>query len=164
MTIKLKCRKAWERLKGGYKIYVSSKKVKIYIPSGNHIDIYGRSMSMSQLVNILCTGKPDMKPRNFPVDAPKHLRHQVYKLLREYTDVLLRNTTNPFNLGEIYADFSTDELSMKVTALVKQWLFDGSYYQATAPNKPKTIQNKGSDVPLVHTGQLVNSITAKIEG
>ena len=74
------------------------------------------------------------------------------------------NTTNPFDLGEIYADFSSDELAMKVTALVKQWLFDGSYYQATAPNKPKTIRNKGSDVPLVHTGQLVNSITAKIEG
>lgn len=159
------CSKAFERLKGGYKIHVATKRVKIYIPNGSHTDIYGRSIPMTTLVNILCTGRPDMKPRNFLVDGPNRIRKEVYKLLREYTDVKLRNATNPNDLGEIYVDFSDSKLAMEVTRMIKQWILDGSYYRATAPNKPKTIRNKGGDdTPLVHTGQLVNSITARIEG
>ena len=164
MKITLNCRKAYERLKGNYTINISTKKVKVYIPNGNHIDVYGRSMSMVRLINILCTGRPDMKPRNFPVDAPNALKEKIVKLLKEYVKTYLRNTTNPHNLGELVIDYEADKVALKATALIKQWLFDGSYYQATAPNKPKTIRNKGSDIPLVHTGMLINSITNKIEG
>ena len=43
---------------------------------------------------------------------------------------------------------------------IKNWLF-GGYYCAVVPNAPKTIQHKGFNLPLVETGQLVNSISAK---
>lgn len=164
MTIFLNCRKAYEKLKGGFKIRAASKRLKIYIPSGSHIDIYGRAMPMSTLVSILCSGRTDMAPRDFLNDAPRNLRHDLIELLREVTSVRLRNADNPNDLGEIYADFSGEQIEQEVTAMVKNWIFDGSYYKATAPNKPKTIQNKGgADTPLVHTGMLANSITARID-
>lgn len=163
MKITLNCRKVYERLKGKYIVNISTKKVKVYIPNGNHIDVYGRSMSITQLMYILCTGRPNMKPRNFPVDAPNALKEKIIQLLKEYVKIYLRNTQNPYYLGELVIDYEADKVALKATTLIKQWLFDGSYYQATAPNKPKTIRNKGSDVPLVHTGRLVNSITHKIE-
>lgn len=164
MRIILKCRKAYEKLKGGFKIRIASKRLKVYIPSGTHINVYGRSLPMSTLVFILCNGRPDMAPRDFVHDAPKQLRHELIALLKSITTASLYDTDNPNDLGEIYADFSGEHIEQQVTAMVKQWIFDGSYYRATAPNKPKTIQNKGgADTPLVHTGMLANSITARID-
>lgn len=163
MKIWLNCRKAYERLKGGYKIHVASKRVKIYYPNGMHVNVYGKSLSMSTLINILCNGTDRIPARPFLTDAPRLLKHEFYKILREHTDVILRNTQNINDLGEIYASFDSEAVASKITARIKQWLFDGSYYQAVAPNAPKTIRNKGSDVPLVHTGALVNSLTAKVE-
>lgn len=164
MRIILNCRKAYEKLKGSFKIRTASKRLKVYIPNGTHINVYGRALPMSTLVFILCNGRPDMAPRDFVNDAPRQLRHELLQLLKDVTSVRLRNTDNPNDLGEIYADFSGEQIEQEVTAMVKNWIFDGSYYKATAPNKPKTIQNKGgADTPLVHTGMLANSITARIE-
>lgn len=163
MKIWLNCRKAYERLKGGYKIHVASKRVKIYYPNGTHVNVYGKSLSMSTLVTILCNGNGHIPARPFLTDAPRQLRHEFIKILREHTDALLRNAQNVNDLGEIFVNFDADSVSLKITNLIKQWLFDGSYYRAKVPNAPKTIRNKGSDVPLVETGTLVNSLTAKIE-
>ena len=164
MKIILNCRKAYEKLKGGFKIRTTSKRLKVYIPNGMHIDVYGRSMPMSVLIFILCNGRPDMVPRDFVNDAPRLLRTEVINLFKSAIIVQSRNTNNPNDLGEIYVDFSGELLEQQVVALVKQWIFDGSYYKATAPNKPSTIRNKGgADTPLVHTGMLANSITARID-
>ncbi len=162
--IKLSCARAWHRLKGGFILKVASKKVVLFFPNTAHIDAYGRSMALSQLVHILVNGSNDghVPPRPFTRDAGIQLHHEVYAILRNYTDIKLKNTTDPNSLGQIYVDFTDDAVTLQVTALVKRWLFDGSYYQATCPNAPKTIINKGSDVPLVDSGDLVNSITAKV--
>lgn len=163
MNIRLNCRKAYERLKGGFKIRAASKRVKIYFPNGTHVNVYGKSLSMATLVTILCNGNEHIPPRPFLTDAPRQLRHEFIRILKDHTDVMLRNARNANDLGEIYMHFDADDVAMKVTALIKQWLFDGSYYRARVPNAPKTIRNKGSDVPLVETGTLVNSLSAKIE-
>ena len=164
MRIILNCRKAYEKLKGGFKIRIASKRLKVYIPEGTHINVDGHSLPMATLVFILCNGRPDMAPRDFINDAPKQLRHELIALLKSITTASLRDTDNPNDLGEIYSDFSGEAIEQQVTAMVKQWIFDGSYYKATAPNKPRTIQNKGgADTPLVHTGMLANSITARID-
>lgn len=164
MDIKFNCAKAFARVKGSFTLRVASKKVVLFIPNGAHIDAYGRSMSLTQLASILVNGTSDghVPPRPFTEDAPRQLRHEVLALLKQYTSFKLKNATDINSLGQIYADFSDSELTERITVLVKQWLFDGSYYQATCPNAPKTISNKGSDVPLVDSGQLVNSITAKV--
>lgn len=164
INIKLTCGRAWHKLRGGFILRVASKKVVLFFPDTAHIDVYGRSMALSKLVHILVNGSSDghVPPRPFTRDAGIQLRHEVYAILRQYTDVKLRNTKDPNSLGQIYADFTDEAITSQVTALVKRWLFDGSYYQATCPNSPRTIQNKGSDVPLVDSGALVNSITAKV--
>lgn len=162
--IKLSCARAWQRLKGGFILKVASKKVVLFFPDTAHIDAYGRSMALSKLVHILVNGSSDghVPPRPFTRDAGIQLRHEVLAILKEHTEVKLKNATDPNSLGQIYADFTDEAVTLQVTALVKRWLFDGSYYQATCPNAPKTIINKGSDVPLVDSGDLVNSITAKV--
>lgn len=162
MNIKLSCAKAWERLKGGYKLHSASKRVKIYIPNGTHKNINGKTIGLGTLVYILCNGTEKIPPRNFLVDVPRHLRHEVFKLLKERTDVVLRNATNINDLGEIYANFNSEDLSMEVTSMVKKCITDG-FYASSVPNAPRTVQNKGFNLPLVHTGDLVNRITAKIE-
>lgn len=162
MNIKLSCAKAWERLKGGYKLYSASKRVKIYIPNGTHKNISGKTMSLGELVYILCNGTDKIPPRNFLVDVPRHLRHEVFKMLKERTNVILRNTTNINDLGEIYTNFNAEDISMEVTSLVKKCITDG-FYASSIPNAPRTVRNKGFNLPLVHTGALVNSISAKIE-
>lgn len=164
INIRLNCSRAWHKLRGGFILRVASKKVVLFFPDTAHIDVYGRSMALSKLVHILVNGSSDghVPPRPFTRDAGIQLRHEVYAILRQYTDVKLKNTKDPNSLGQIYADFTDEAITSQVTALVKRWLFDGSYYQATCPNSPRTIQNKGSDVPLVDSGALVNSITAKV--
>ena len=164
INIRLNCSRAWHKLRGGFILRVASKKVVLFFPDTAHIDVYGRSMALSKLVRILVNGSSDgrVPPRPFTRDAGIQLRHEVYAILRHYTNVKLKNTKDPNSLGQIYADFTDEAITSQVTALVKRWLFDGSYYQATCPNSPRTIQNKGSDVPLVDSGALVNSITAKV--
>lgn len=162
MDIKLSCAKAWERLKGGFKLHAASKRVKIYIPNGVHTNVSGKKMSLGTLVYILCNGTEKIPPRNFLVDVPRYLRHSVFKMLKERTNVILRNTTNINDLGEIYANFNSEDISMEVTGMVRKCITDG-FYSSSVPNAPRTVRNKGFNLPLVHTGELVNSITAKIE-
>ena len=71
-----------------------------------------------------------------------------------------QNSRNPNYIADVYIDFDTERLCAESTALIKNWLF-GGYYCAVVPNAPKTIQHKGFNLPLVETGQLVNSISAK---
>ena len=163
MKIWLNCRKAYERLKGGYRFHITKKLVKVYFPNGVHIDVYGRSLSMSTLISILCNGNAHIPARPFMTDVPTILKSTFLRVLQNSVYTTLRNSRNPNDLGDCYIDFDGEKVALEVKSLIKQWLFDGSYYQAKVPNAPKTIRNKGSDVPLVHTGALVNSLTAKVE-
>lgn len=162
MNIKLDCAKAFTKVKGHFKLRIASKKVVVLIPNGTHIDRNGRSMSLSELADILVHGTATIPARPFTQDAPKQLRKDVLAVLKDNTSVRIKNAKDINSLGEIFVDFADGRVTEQVTVLVKQWLMDGTYYQATAPNAPKTIQNKGSNVPLVDTGALVNSITAEV--
>jgi hypothetical protein len=54
---------------------------------------------------------------------------------------------------------STSDLhAIAVTAIgeIRKWVISGADY---VPNSPTTIEGKGSDRPLIDTGQLLNSIT-----
>lgn len=163
MKIFLNCRKAYEKLKGVFKIYVSSKRLQVVVPSYTHVNRYGRTISSDDLVAILCGGTDTIPARNFIRDANKRLRRDVYALLKEHAKITVLNTDNPNDLGVINVDFDTEEVALKVTTLVKDWILYSGYYQTVAPNSPKTITNKGSDIPLVDTGMLLNSITARIK-
>lgn len=163
MKIYLKCRKAYEKVKGFIKLYISSKRLQVVVPSYMHINRYGKTLSSEELVSILCGGTDTIPSRNFIRDANKRLRKDVYTLLKEHASIQILNVDDSNSLGIINVDFDTEEVAMKVTALVKEWILYSGYYQTVAPNSPKTITNKGSDVPLVDTGMLVNSITAHIK-
>jgi len=55
--------------------------------------------------------------------------------------------------------------AIAVTAIGEiQKLVRGGYYENEYPNSPETIKAKGSDKPLIDTGQLLNSLTYVIGG
>ena len=55
--------------------------------------------------------------------------------------------------------------AIAVTAIGEiQKLVRGDYYRDEYPNSPETIKAKGSDKPLIDTGQLMNSLTYVIGG
>ena len=164
IKIRLDCKKAFEKLKDtGYRFHVPMRAVKIYIANDTHVDVNGRSISMRKLAALLIRGDPghNMPPRPFVTDAGRELNAQLRALIAECSYVRKRNTKNPNYVADIYIDFDADTLCTKATALIKNWIV-GGYYCAVAPNAEKTIQNKGFNLPLVETGQLVNSISAKV--
>lgn len=162
IKIKLDCRKAYEKLKDtGYRIHVPMRAVKVYIPNGVHIDVYGRSMSLKRLAAILTDGTADIPPRPFITDAARVLNSELRQLMIDCSSLKKQNSRNPNYVADIYVSFDTDRLCTEATALIKNWLF-GGYYCAVVPNAPSTIRHKGFNLPLVDTGQLVNSISAKV--
>lgn len=161
--IKLDCSKAIEKLKGKYRIIIDTKVVQVYIPEGDHIDFVGRSMPISKLVSILVNGNPSngAPPRPFTTDAGLQLKHQLIALLRAHTSIIVKDTRNANSLGTIRVTYDDSTIGMVAETLIKHWITSGVYYRAVAPNAPSTIANKGHDIPLVHTGNLVNSISHK---
>ena len=161
IKIKLDCRKAYEKLKGtGYRFHVPMRAVKVYIPNGVHIDVYGRAMSLKRLATILTEGTAHIPPRPFITDAARVLNSELRQLMIDCSYIKKQNSRNPNYIADVYIAFDTERLCAESTALIKNWLF-GGYYCAVVPNAPKTIQHKGFNLPLVETGQLVNSISAK---
>lgn len=162
VKIRLDCRAAYEKLKDtGYRFHVPMKSVRVFIPNGTHIDIYGRSMSLKKLATILIDGTENIPPRPFISDAQRVLREELQQLMRDSSYIRKQNTRNPNYIADVYIGFDSEALCTKTTALIKNWLF-GGYYCAVVPNAPKTIAHKGFNLPLVETGQLVNSISAKV--
>lgn len=160
--IRLDCKKAYEKLKGtGYRFHVPMRAVKVYIPNGTHVDVYGRSMSLKKLATLLIEGTDNIPPRPFITDAGRVLNEDLRRLMRECSYIKKQNSRNPNYIADVYIGFDTDRLATEATALIKDWLF-GGYYCSVVPNAPKTIQHKGFNLPLVETGQLVNSISAKV--
>lgn len=162
VKIRLDCRAAYEKLKGtGYRFHVPMKSVKVFIPNGTHIDIYGRSMSLKKLATILIDGTANIPARPFITDAQRVLHDDLQKLMRECSYIRKQNTRNPNYVADVYINFDSEALCTRTASLIKSWLF-GGYYCAVVPNAEKTIQHKGFNLPLVETGQLVNSISAKV--
>lgn len=164
VKIRLDCRKAYEKLKDtGYRFHIPAKSVKIYVPDGPHIDVYGRTIAMRTLVALLIRGNPahNMPPRPFITDAGRVLSDQLRTVMINCSYIKKQNNKNPNYVADVYIDFDADALCTQATALIKDWI-SGGYYCAVAPNAPKTVRNKGFNLPLVDTGQLVNSISAKV--
>lgn len=162
IKIKLDCKAAFDKLNDtGYRFHVPMRAVKVYIPNGAHVDAYGRSMSLKRLATILIEGTSHIPPRPFITDAGRVLNSELRQLMRECSYIKKQNTRNPKYVADVYISFDSDRLCTEATTLIKNWLF-GGYYCAVVPNAPSTIRHKGFNLPLVETGQLVNSISAKV--
>lgn len=60
--------------------------------------------------------------------------------------------------GELTVASALDLLGIKIQGEIQKRIADG----IDPPNKPSTIKRKGSDKPLIDTGQLRSSITYKV--
>lgn len=161
IKINLTTLNAFKKAHAGYKITVDKSFADVYLPHGSHIDRYGRTLDLVWLARLLIAGDPshNMPPRAFDVDVDV-LRPQLEALVR--SGVVIKKIPRQGQLPEIKISLDLQKIADEATRMVRQWLIDGTYYKAHAPNAPTTIRIKGSDVPLVDTGLMVNSITNRI--
>lgn len=58
---------------------------------------------------------------------------------------------------------SARKIGASCVGFIQEFVRSG-HYRATAPNAPSTIRKKGSDVPLIDEGFLINSTTYVLRG
>lgn len=161
IKINLTTLNAFKKAHAGYKITVDKSFADVYLPDGLHVNRQGETHSMAWLARLLIAGNPahNMPPRAFDVDVDV-LRPQLEALVR--SGLIIKKIPRQGQLPEIKISLDLQRIADEATRMVRQWLIDGTYYRAHAPNAPTTIRIKGSDVPLVDTGLMVNSITNRV--
>ena len=161
IKINLTSLNAFKKAYAGYKIVVDKSFADVYLPYGTHVNRQGETHDLVWLARLLIVGNPahNMPPRAFDVDVDV-LRPQLEALVR--SGVRIKKIPRQGYLPEIRISLDLYRIADEATRMVRQWLIDGTYYKAHAPNAPTTIRIKGSDVPLVDTGAMVNAITSKV--
>ena len=161
VKIHLKSFLAFKKAHAGYKITVDKSFADVYLPYGSHIDKYGRTLDLVWLARLLIVGDSahNMPPRAFDVDV-KVLDPYLQQLLQ--SSLRIKKIPRQGQLPELKIYLDLNHVADEAARMVRQWLIDGTYYKVHAPNAPRTIANKGSDVPLVDTGAMVNAITSRV--
>lgn len=141
--------------------------IKVHIANTVHVGENGESISMIELVSFLMSGGVSQQGRPVPprpffsAYASENKEWLLDQVVKNITWHKRRTAdTGHAKLWTTYCVLHTHTLAETVRTHFQQWLRSGSYFKRTAPNAPYTIARKGSDVPLVDTGQLVNSIIA----
>lgn len=124
--------------------------IRVFVREGVHINPdTGEQKSTVEIAKALHFGTADMPARPFLDDA---VRMQWKKIKRAVLSSLVWRFKGL--TAEVQYEFAAND----VANIVRQFIQEGVYYKAVAPNAPFTIQNKGSDTPLIHTGQLLEHI------
>lgn len=131
----------------------STGHIRVYVADGVHINPRtGETMSMQELAKAQAFGTANNPPRNFINDALRENLEEVNRIVKSSLVGRFKGLT-----AEIQYQFAANEIAH----LVRNFIRQGTYYKATMPNSPKTIHEKGSDIPLIDSGQLVNHIEAE---
>ena len=120
--------------------------------ANTRVDKGKRKMDNATLLAIMEHGSP---VKNIP---PRELLRPVVEMhsekIRSYFDRIFQCLLDNDESG---ADALMEELAQRVEMWGKKFFVDGNNW---TPNSPATIKAKGSDKPLIDTGQLRQSIRA----
>lgn len=126
-------------------------RVLVGYPSGlTHTDKEGNAEETAELAKKLHFGTSEIPARPFLEDA---LESKQEELLKEIKTQAANAKKGEANWGKVGA---------KAMGAVQDFV-RSEYYRSNVPNSPMTIEKKGSDMPLIDTGNLVNSTTFLIE-
>lgn len=106
-------------------------------------------MSMVELAQALYYGTDHMPPRHFFEDAMREREAKISALIRQ---------SMVWRFQGLKAEVQFEYAANAVAEEIRDFLRDGTYYKANEPNAPMTIKEKGGDIPLIDSGQLVASI------
>lgn len=96
-------------------------------------------------------GTKDLRKRPFLRPSIKQQQREIFVLAEKLAGLMYD--------GRMGAKRALDILGLKVSTGVKNYIREG---KVRPKLKKSTIAAKGSDVPLLDTGQLINSITWKV--
>lgn len=139
----------------------------------------GRAISTRALARILSKGDPshNLPPRPFLNDFARLYASRVSSLIRRSIKIRIRRDTT--RLPTIVAELpNVDSVAMEIQLMFEQFLLVSGYYKSVAPNSPNTRKNAAmvyqyglaqehpgglkmaiGEPPLVHTQQLLHSVT-----
>ena len=78
-------------------------------------------------------------------------------------DAIAKATENHFKKLAETGVGNLERIAVTAIGEIQKFVRSG-YYKADKPNSPTTIEAKGSDVPLIDTAQMLNSVTSVING
>lgn len=142
--------------------------IRATIADSVHIDENGKEMPMRKLAIFLSAGGKNAQGYDVPArpffqdymnENKDWLIEQVIKNLEFHKRRTVEHGPRS-HLSSIYVVLHTHTLAPAVRQHFQQWVRSGLYYKANVPNAEYTISKKGSDTPLVDSGQLANSIIA----
>jgi len=124
--------------------------IRIFVADGVHVNLRtGEHTDIVEMAKGLHFGTAKVPPRPFLDDAIRENWEEVSKLIIG---------SMVWRFRGLKADVQFAFAANDVAHVVRQFITDGSYYKGVAPNAPSTIENKGSDTPLLDSGQLVDHI------
>lgn len=132
---------------------MASAEILVGFPSGElHVtdNEENEVVEMAELAKELSFGTAKIPARPFIEDG---LKAHAEKLKQEIEKQVENAKENKANWDKVGA--------MAVGAV--QEFVRGDYYKNTIPNSPQTIENKGSDKPLIGTALLINSLEYVVE-
>lgn len=126
--------------------------VGIHSDAGNHPD---SGMTNAQLGALLNYGNPDNKLYGNPAPIPPRpwLVPGVESGKQDIVDTIAHGVANDLPLDQML-----EQVGAFAAGAVQQYMID----LRTPPNSAYTIEQKGSDNPLIDTGSLLQSITYKV--
>ena len=127
--------------------------IQVFVRDGTHVNPRtGETMSMVELAQALYYGTQYTPPRHFLEDAMREREARISALVKQ---------SMVWRFQGLKATVQYEYAANDVAEEVRKFLREGSYYKANEPNSPVTIKEKGSDIPLIDTGQLVAHIEAE---
>ena len=111
-----------------------------------------KSIDMSELARKLTFGAHGIPERPFLQEGILSKKKELQKEIEtQWSNIRQKKKANWNKLGT------------KAVAAVQEFV-RGDYYKTHAPNSPATIREKGSNTPLIDTGEMINSLVYVVEG
>lgn len=127
--------------------------IRVFVREGMHINPRtGEVNSMVELAKAATFGTATTPPRPFLVDSLRELSKEIDKIVKSSMVWRFKGLT-----ADVQYEFAANDIAHAI----RQFIKSGEYYKATQPNASYTIAQKGSDIPLVDSGQLVEHIEAE---
>jgi hypothetical protein len=134
-------------------LVVSSKGyLRLYVRPGTHVDREGNTMDMIALANALYFGTSESPPRPYFEDFLEDMEEELEELIK---------SSLVWRFQGVKGEFQYAQVARQVDLLFNEWVKDSGYYEQNMPNTEYTIDKKGSETPLIDTGNFLESVSCE---
>lgn len=129
----------------------SAVQILVGFPSNlQHVGDEGKAVPTSEIAKAMTYGTDKIPARPFLQEGIDSKKKEIFDELKRQTE----------NAKKGHGNF--DKLGTMCVGAIQEFV-RGDFYKNSEPNAQSTIDKKGSDRPLIDTGELVNSVTYLIK-